>query len=157
MSDDRTLVESNFLSELPADIARRVASAFRSRKYPAGSFIFREGEVVDDVFVVASGEVALEMVVPTRGRQRILSLGPGDLLGWSPLLGSGAMSATAIALNETELFSASAEELRLLFESDYDVGYYFMREVARSLAKRLLATRLQMLDVFHQDAADEAK
>jgi CRP-like cAMP-binding protein len=98
--------------------------------------------------------VALEMNVPGRGRERILSLGPGDVLGWSPLLGGEAMSATATALQDSVLYTATASELRALCEADHELGYYVLREVACSLGKRLLATRLQMLDLFCPDTAD---
>ena len=94
------------------------------------------------------------MDVPGRGKQRILSLAAGDVLGWSPLWGSESMSATATALQDSVLYVATASELRALCEADHELGYYLMREVACSLGKRLLATRLQMLDLFCHDTAE---
>ena len=85
---------------------------------------------------------------PGRGRQRILSLGPGDILGWSPLFEKATMVASAITLTETELCGIPVHELRDLCDSDHEIGYYFMREVAKALGRRLLATRLQLLDLF---------
>jgi CRP-like cAMP-binding protein len=125
---------------------------FTPRHYPAGAIIFREGQVVHQVFVVAAGNVALEMEVPARGRQRLLSLGPGDLLGWSPLVAKGGMTATATALADTELWVANVDSIEQLCASDPAIGYAWMQSVAAALAQRLLATRLQLLDLFQQDA-----
>src|SRR5690349_7703831 len=78
------------IAELAADVACR-----------SGAVIFREGEENDDIYVVVSGRVALEMSVLARGPIRLLTLSRGELLGWSPLIGNREMTATGVALEET--------------------------------------------------------
>lgn len=141
-----------FLSELPPQVVSRLLPLFQLARYRAGACIFREGESDDRVFVVVAGQIALEMHVPEHGRRCILSLGPGDLLGWSPLLEGPAMTATAVALQESEVLVARGDAVRELCWTDCEVGYAFMRQVAKALSKRLIATRLQLLDLFRQDA-----
>ena len=89
------------------------------------------------------------------GAQRILSLGPGDLVGWTPLFENAPLIASAVALTDVVLCSIPGQTLRDLCAANREVGYHFMREIARSLGKRLLATRLQMLDLF--GAPDERR
>jgi CRP/FNR family transcriptional regulator, cyclic AMP receptor protein len=60
-----------------------------------------------------------------------------------------------VALTDVKLCSIRGQKLRDLCAADQEVGYHFMRETARSLGKRLLATRLQLLDLF--GAADESR
>jgi CRP-like cAMP-binding protein len=75
------------------------------------------------------------------------------MVGWSALLGEqGKMTASAIAVEDTELVVVQAERLRRLCEVSHDFGFHLMRSMASALAKRLLATRLQLLDLF-ADAA----
>lgn len=113
-----------------------------------GETIFREGEPHESLFFVLSGRVALEMTVPARGPVRLLTLSEGELLGWSPLVGNLAMSATAIALEETRLLELSGPALLRLCDADHELGYAVMQSLAWALSRRLTATRLQLLDLF---------
>ena len=116
----------------------------------AGTVLFKEGAEADRLSVVSSGSVALDMYVPRRGAIRILTLGAGDMLGWSALVSDGSMSATATVLEDTSLLNFDADPLRQLCTDDTDLGYAVLDLVARALARRLHGTRLQMLDLFSE-------
>ncbi|MEZ6132467.1 MAG: cyclic nucleotide-binding domain-containing protein [Planctomycetaceae bacterium] len=118
--------------------------------YSSGQVVFSEGSAANAVSVMCAGKVALDMHVPVRGSVRILTLGPGDLLGWSAVAGDGVMTSTATALEDTDVLSLPMASLRQLCDADHTLGYALMTLVARSLAKRLRGTRLQMLDLFSE-------
>jgi CRP/FNR family cyclic AMP-dependent transcriptional regulator len=110
--------------------------------------VFVEGDTADALRVISSGSVALDMHVPPRGSVRILTLGPGDVLGWSALVGDGHMSATATVLQEAKLIRIPAVKLLQLCDADAEFGRAVMHHVAKTLARRLQETRLQLLDLF---------
>jgi CRP-like cAMP-binding protein len=62
------------------------------------------------------------------------------------------MTATAIAVEDTEAIAISAERLLEICQLNAQVGYELMRRMALALSKRLLATRLQLLDLFSAEA-----
>jgi CRP-like cAMP-binding protein len=128
----------------------RLASLGRPAKFDADATIFREGDLHDRVYLILQGRVRLEMNVPGRGRMPILSLGGGDLLAFSPLVGAEAMTATAVATEPTESLRFDAAEIRDLCERDHEFGFLLMRELSVALARRLIATRLQLLDLFRR-------
>ena len=70
------------------------------------------------------------------------------MLAWSALLGDGQMTATATALEDTRLISTAGQHLAELCNTNREFGYQLMTRVAEALAKRLVATRLQLLDLF---------
>ena len=72
------------------------------------------------------------------------------MLAWSSLLGDGMMTATATATEFSEAVFFDAGELNALLEKNVELGFEMMRVVAKSLSRRLLATRLQLLDLYHQ-------
>ena len=109
-----------------------------------GDCIFREGQNEHKVYVVVEGEVALEIRVPDLDVVRVHRVGPGDLLGWSPVLGRGPMTATARALTPCRLAALDAERIRALAERDTRFGLEFFRSMTIALAERLRATRLQL-------------
>ena len=114
--------------------------------------LFREGEQNGELFIVGKGSLALEMRVPQRGHTRILTLGPGDLVAWSALLGDGRMTTSAVAVEASELAAIPAERLLELWERQPRLGYVCMRAVAQAIARRLVGTRLQLLDLFAETA-----
>lgn len=98
--------------------------------------------------MISTGYIQLSMNVPGRGDVPFLTTGPGELVGWSGLLGEGRMTATATALEATTLIAMSGQKLRELCSTEQDLGYILLKRVAQVLSQRLLSTRLQLLDLF---------
>jgi CRP/FNR family cyclic AMP-dependent transcriptional regulator len=146
-----TLRTSRFLEDISEEELQRIASVGQLETHQPGAVIFREGEEVSCVFLVADGSVSLEICLPGQGCRRIQTIGQGELLGWSPLLGKVPMSATAWALTGVRLVALDAAQMQALFHFDPRFGYTFMRRAVAALATRLNATRLQLLDVYRSE------
>jgi CRP/FNR family transcriptional regulator, cyclic AMP receptor protein len=142
------LRELQFLEAPSQDVLERIAEIAFLRTYAPGEYLFREGASNQYLLIIAHGRVALEVHVPTRSDVRILSLGRGDMIAWSALLGDGRMTTSAVALENTEAVAICAAGVLALCQANPEFGYYFMRQVADALANRLVATRLQLLDLF---------
>lgn len=140
-----------FLAPATEGELRLLAPTTRAESHAAGSVIFREGDRLTQVFVVTAGTVALEVNGRDHRPQRFQTVGPGELLGWSPLLGPGAMTATARALTDVSAVSIDAAAVLALCEQDPRFGFQFMRRTAAAIAARLSATRLQLLDVYRHE------
>ncbi len=148
----KVLKNLRFSESLPPHVLKAIAGAATLCDFPAGTVLFREGAQNDKLMIVAAGGVALDVRVPGRGDVRILSLGPGDMVAWSALFGGGRMTTSAVTLQYTQLVAIPAAEAITLCESDASFGYHLMRQVALALANRLVATRLQLLDLFADTA-----
>jgi len=70
------------------------------------------------------------------------------MLGWSALFADGQMTATATVLEATCTIAFPGRMLRELCDHNHELGYRIMRQAALALSQRLLATRLQLLDLF---------
>ena len=147
------LEELRFSAHLPNEVLDRLAAESTIRHLPAESLAFREGSPTDNLFLIRSGRLALEMSVPGRGPVRILTLGPGEMAGWSSLLNQGNMTASAVAMEDSEVIVAPAAKLRELCETNHEFGFHLMQRMADALSKRLVATRLQLLDLFAEAPA----
>ncbi|MBA4189871.1 MAG: Crp/Fnr family transcriptional regulator [Planctomycetaceae bacterium] len=137
-----------FLAPATEDELRLLMPAAQVEQYPAGTSVFREGDHLSHIFIVTTGTVALEISGPDYRPRRIQTVGPGELLGWSPLLGTGAMTAGARATTQVRVVAIDAKALLEVCEADPRFGYQFMRRTAVAIAARLNATRLQLLDVY---------
>ncbi len=148
------LKELYFSSDLPDRDLDRLAEIGEFRECKAGTMLFREGDDHSDLYLIIAGRMALDMNVPGRGAVRVLTLGPGDLLAWSAILG-GPMTTSATALDDTRLIAVSGERLNDMCREDAAFAFHWMRAVAVALSRRLLATRLQLLDLFANPSSTE--
>jgi CRP/FNR family transcriptional regulator, cyclic AMP receptor protein len=144
----KVLTKLHFTASLPEPVIAKLAAAASGHRFHAGTVLFREKSQNDRLMLIFTGKVALDIQVPGRGNLRILELEPGDVVGWSALLGGGKMTTTATALEDTQVVSFSAEELLAACEANHSFGYFLMSKVANSLAERLLDTRMQLIDLL---------
>lgn len=118
--------------------------------------LFKEGDDEDFLYILLEGRVALEIYGPARGRIRIYTAEPGEVIGWSsvtPVVRQRTASAKTVFDSRLVAFDALA--LRKLCEEDHDLGYYIMRRMANVVAGRLMVTRLQLLDLFSHPDKEE--
>jgi CRP/FNR family transcriptional regulator, cyclic AMP receptor protein len=99
--------------------------------FPGRVAVFEEGQRLNGVFVVCSGQLKLS-TTSKEGRTMILRLaGPGDVLGLSATLNNLPYEVTAETLEPTQLKSVRRAEFLQFLESYAEVG----RNTAKALAK----------------------
>jgi CRP-like cAMP-binding protein len=135
-----------FCKGMPKDYYPRLFSAGEIRAYPQGSYLFHEGLHCDQVYLLCEGQVGLELSLPGLGPVELQTVGPGELLGWSPLLGLGWMTASAKALTDCQVLALDVRTILEMANDDPCFGMELMRRLAITLARRLNATRLQLLE-----------
>jgi CRP-like cAMP-binding protein len=140
-----------FFAPATDDELRQLVPVTRIEHHLAGTVLFREGDHLPHVFLVTVGTVALEITGTDRRPRRFQTVGSGELLGWSPLLSSGPMTAAARALTDVKVVAIDAKAVLDLCDNDPKFGFQFMRRTAAAIAARLSATRLQLLDVYKHE------
>ncbi len=130
----------------------RIALAHLGRlaSVSVGDVLTREGEPNDTVGIVLRGRLALRLRVPERGPVTILTVEPGDVVGWSALVPPHRASSTAIATVPTELALFDGAALREALAQDSELAAEFYPLLLNAVARRLEGTRLQLLDLFSQ-------
>jgi CRP-like cAMP-binding protein len=159
-SGSSALRRVHFLSDVSDEFLDRLAPLAQTVSLPAGSVIFRQGDVATSFYLLLEGSASLEICAPAIGCKRILTVESGELLGWSPALGQLRMTATARALTDVLAVALDAAGCLALCDSEPRFGYELMKRTAIALAKRLNATRLQLLNVYGDEmprVADEQK
>ncbi|HEX4920583.1 MAG TPA: cyclic nucleotide-binding domain-containing protein [Candidatus Bathyarchaeia archaeon] len=102
-----------------------------TRRVRAGGVIFREGEQADELFVIKSGYVRIQV-----GNRTMADLTADNIFGEMALIDSEPRSATAVAITDVELVPIS--ERQFLFLASQTP--YFALKVMRVLAQRLRVT-----------------
>jgi CRP-like cAMP-binding protein len=142
-----TLATHPFFAGLPdSDIERLAGLAFEVKFQPE-EIIFREGDESSLFYLILSGRVALEIQAPGR-LVRIQTVSEGEELGWSSLLEDVRKQFQARCLEPVRAVAFVGDYLIALYERDPAFGFRLFRRVLSTVADRLRATRLQLLDVY---------
>ncbi|HSN68600.1 MAG TPA: cyclic nucleotide-binding domain-containing protein [Thermoanaerobaculia bacterium] len=116
--------------------------------FEEGQQIFREGDRAINLYVLTRGRIALEAHTPPHGTKIFATAEPGEWFSWSALIGPRLETATARALEPSAALAIKGGVLLDLCLEDPELGFEVYRMLADVIAERLIASRLQMLDVF---------
>jgi CRP/FNR family transcriptional regulator, cyclic AMP receptor protein len=139
-----------FLQQLGGAYADELARMAQLQERPAGDVIFRRGQDSSVLYFVLDGEVGLEFQVSAREIAEVHRVGPGDLLGWSPVLGRRSMTATARTVTPTRLAALAVDQIVQMCERDPLFGTAFHRQVAIVLSSRLDDTHRRLSQHLHR-------
>lgn len=123
----------------------------REISFDRDQVLFHEGQECDDFYVILSGKVALEIMIPGGGLS-VQTLNPGDELGWSSVLMRDSRYFQARCLGKVRVLAFSGSELLTECRHDPELGFAFMYRLLGVVADRLQATRVQLIDVFKPHA-----
>ena len=137
-----------FLGQLSPRVQGKLVSLGEAFHYTAGQTIFREGDHSTHLYIVKAGRVSLATHVPSKGRRPIMDVGSGELFSWSALVAPYVETASARATEQTELLGIKGSALMDLCRQDRELGFEIYRALAEIITARLIATRLQLVDIF---------
>src|SRR5688572_28007794 len=76
-----------FFSGVDEDHLRRLADISRIVEFPARATVFEQFEKAREVYVILSGEISLAICEPSKSCKQIGVVRPGELMGWSTMVG----------------------------------------------------------------------
>jgi CRP-like cAMP-binding protein len=138
----------SFLAHLSPRVQEKLLSLGETFQYSEGRTIFHEGDPSLYLYIVKSGQVAIDVHIPSKGRRSLMTAGPGDLFSWSALVEPRIETAAARAVEETEALGIKGGALMDLCREDPGLGFEVYHELAEVISARLIATRLQLLDIL---------
>lgn len=125
-------------------------------RYHAGDVIFREGDCASYVYIVMHGKVNLGFDVAGQARLKAI-LEPGTCFGETSVIGIQPHSATATAVEKTDLLVLSGAALDEMYQSDKELFAMLILNIARESCRRLSKTNQQLRSCLahYPDAVDE--
>jgi CRP/FNR family cyclic AMP-dependent transcriptional regulator len=124
------------LRELPDDMAALVTAACRRRRFAPNEVICHAGDPADSLYIVRTGHVAILVNTPLGQQLTFTILGPGHSFGeLSLLMGAGVRSATARALDATEVLSLKGSDLARLRRENPSLSDSLLRVVCAQVLR----------------------
>ena len=153
-----------FFSGLSHDQVVALAKLASEETVADGHYFFHEGEILNKLYLILEGAVAVVMEVPEDGAHQsvadqfarqlqttdvvISAIGPGEVFGISSLVPPHTAMAGAKATTPCRVASFNSPELLQTFKDDCQFGYLMSQKAARVFRDRLQDMRVESLSQF---------
>jgi len=130
-----------------AEVTRqRILECASQESYPAGEFLFRQGDPVLHFFILTEGRVRLSL-----GREERLAYvdsHPGDLIGWSTLVENESYMGSAQCLLPVKALRIDKLQMEEILRQDPVSGMVFFKNLAALIGRRLVKSYHAVLSVY---------
>jgi CRP/FNR family cyclic AMP-dependent transcriptional regulator len=142
------LVTQRFLRGMQDRHLDALAGAALEIMFPARYRIFADGDDADKFWLIESGYVALDIVVPGEGLTVVARVGMGGLLGWSWLVPPYQWAFGAVCVTEVRAFQFDARAVRSSCTADPSLRDELTRRMLPVIVERLWDTRTRLTAGF---------
>ena len=143
----RILNEHQFFDTLDQDCLDLIVGCARNVVFRKDEYLVREGDEENDFYLLRDGRVAIEIDVNFQSRV-VVTVEPGEILGWSWLLPPYQWAYSARAVTMTRVLALDGKCLRRKCEENHSLGYELLKRFAVDIEKRLHKSWLQVGDMY---------
>lgn len=155
-STDRCALCKSSSSGLICGLRPKIRARFEPDKvshvFRRGQPIFFAGTPVQALYVVRSGRVKVFRSSPTGEEQVLRLLGPGELLGYRPLLANESYRASAVAVEDSVICVIPTAAVRDLLRFVPELAL----ELLTKLARELRVSEDLMMNLLHRPVRERA-
>lgn len=145
---ERILREQPFLAGLTDDQLAFMVGCAKNVPFDEGTYMFRDGDEADSLFLIREGRIGLEIDVPPRGRVVVETLEKGDISGWSWLFPPYKWHVSGRAVGRVRTIRFDGKCLREKLEEDNALGFLLTKKLLKAVHERLERVRLLKMDVY---------
>jgi CRP-like cAMP-binding protein len=151
MDKIEVLRRSDLFRELNDEQLQVVAGMCIPKVFEPGTIIHRENTILDEIYVIEEGLVALVLELGPLSQQQLTAATNFETFGWPAVVPPHMATITAKAIEKTKVLTFKGQDILKLCETNCRVGCTVYQGVARVVANRLRAAFMQCLGVTAQD------
>ena len=143
----------DFFNAFSKDQLAGLAKLTETKTFKKGSEIYKEGDRANHIYLVCKGWVSLRKVDPERdigisfeNREK------GELFGTACFMKPQEYTLNAICMEDSEVLAMDADKLFDLFQKDYQIGYLFLKEIAKVYFDRYKSVKKQLYEMVKAPA-----
>ena len=147
LSLDYVLKKVPFFSQLKKSELREFKRILHHRYFKKNEIVFYESEPGVGMYVIETGKIGIYKNFDEDTREELAVLNPGDFCGEMALLDESPRSATAVALENTDLLGLFRPDLFRLVNRNPRLGNKILLKLAQMLAERLRLSNDELHEV----------
>lgn len=121
---------------MDTDFVKEAMAATTKENLEEGQVVFREGDPADAFYILVKGRIKLTL--GEKSREVYVAYQPGEIIGWSSLIGRDTLSATARCLEPTILSKVDRRRFLDILGKHPTEGATLFQRVAMMLGNRLV-------------------
>lgn len=138
---EKNMIQNVYLFKgLSNDELEHVGKITSFKVYNAGDNIFEQDDLASALYVVKFGSVSIHQKTESGEKIEVTVLGTGSHFGEMALIDDERRSATATALEKTEILVIAYDDLTTLLKRQPPIAIHFYKALAHFLCGRLRLT-----------------
>ncbi|MFO7554691.1 MAG: cyclic nucleotide-binding domain-containing protein [Desulfobacterales bacterium] len=153
MTDVKDFKNFDFFNAFSEAQLKEIAKVTEKKTFKKGSEIYKEGTRANHIFLVSKGWVSLRKIDPEKdigisfeNREK------GELFGTACFMKPQEYTLNAICMEDSEVLAMNADKLFDLFQKDNEIGYRFIKEVAKVYFERYKSVKKQLHEMVKAPA-----
>jgi CRP-like cAMP-binding protein len=122
---------------MPESVLEHLAENLKLVEVPPGTFIFREGDDANSMFVVLQGDMEVLKKSKSGTDARVAVLGPGDWFGEMGVIDVQPRSASVMTVSPARFLKITSADLDRLYRFDVKAYSIIVLNIAREMSRRL--------------------
>ncbi|MEW6161930.1 MAG: cyclic nucleotide-binding domain-containing protein [Nitrospirota bacterium] len=148
MSQADLLKQQVLLSDIDSEGLETISGIIKKRSLKKGEYLFKEKDDTAGLYLVYSGKVEISRVTADGWRQTLAVVTPGDFFGELSILEKRQHVASAIAVEDVELFLIPKVEFERLMEEDVKLACRIIGKIAIEMSRKLRRTTDKFLSAL---------
>ena len=145
------MVETNDLKKFDTfnlfseDQLAEIAKITEKKTYEKGAQIYQEGDRANHIFMVTGGHVSMRKIDPGDNIGiSFESREKGEMFGTACFMRPQEYTLNSVCMQDSEVMAIDAEKLFELFQKYPEIGYKFLKEVAKIYFERYKIAKRQI-------------
>ncbi|NIV14465.1 MAG: cyclic nucleotide-binding domain-containing protein [Aliifodinibius sp.] len=107
--------------------------------FSKGERLFQVGHEAEHIYILLDGKVSIQVQLSSRPENMsiVVLQKPGQLVGWSGLMGGSHYTANGVCLEDSQLLQIKGQKFMQTLENNPESGFSVMREIAMVISQRL--------------------
>jgi CRP-like cAMP-binding protein len=148
MFDLEELKEVKIFKDLSTTELERIVSIAKMQTFKAGETIIMENEIGKELYVVSDGSVRISKLVPTGEKMTFTTLKRGSFFGELSLLTQKAHSATAEAVEDTDVMVINKIDFDRFIEEAPQAGFKIFKVIIVEISELLKQMNNRFIDMM---------
>jgi len=140
-------MESRLFTDLSEGEVKKILSYMETKNFAPSSFIFKEGEEGNEMYLIEKGEVEV-FIERKEKRISLAKLARGDFFGEMGILRNNTRSASIQAMENVTLFVLTRTDIKTITERSGDLAAKFLLNLSEVLAERIASTNKEVENWF---------
>jgi len=121
---------------MDTDFVKEAMDATTKENLEEGQVVFKEGDPAESFYILVKGRIKLTL--GEKSREVYVAYQPGEIIGWSSLIGREALSATARCMEPTIVSKVDRQRFLDILGKYPTEGATLFQRVATMLGNRLV-------------------